>query len=224
LAVLARAARTGCRVIEFPYQEAKEILARAAQARGHSGEISEALAQSAWWLENRGFEGVRHLIAYLDATRDRRPADLGAKRDEYGSVRCICPITAAAAIMAEHSLHVDEDSAGDLPVEYGLYGGPASPLIMGAVLAFYADALGLAVRLRFEGHSVVLSRDFAAVDEAGDPETLMRLDPQAEAPVEVEFLPLNGLKPQGQMQPYHRKLRLALPAARLGPGGVLTQL
>lgn len=205
---------------ELPYQTVKTLLAEAAQASGHSAEIADALAQSAWWLENRGLGGVAQVTAYLDATQALRPAELGARRDDYGALRCICPITAAAAVMAEREAAVAEEGEA-APVDYGLFGGPASPLIMGAMLAFYGDEQGLAVRLRFGDQQVVLAKEFACI-EVGDAVATQQLDATAAEPTEVEFLPLDGFTPEGQLLPYVRRLVLQMPTARLGDNGRMT--
>jgi hypothetical protein len=210
----------GVWVKELPYQTVKTLLAEAAQASGHSAEIADALAQSAWWLENRGLGGVAQVAAYLDATQRLRPAELGARRDDYGALRCICPITAAAAVMAEREAAVAEEGEA-APVDYGLFGGPASPLIMGAMLAFYGDEQGLAVRLRFGDQQVVLAKEFACI-EVGDAEAATRLDATAAVPTEVEFLPLDGFSPEGQLLPYAKRLMLQMPVARLGDNGQMT--
>jgi hypothetical protein len=212
--------QVGYRVKELPYQAVKTLLAEAAQASGHSAEIADALAQSAWWLENRGLGGVAQVTAYLDATQALRPAELGARRDDYGALRCICPITAAASVMAEREAAVAEEGEG-APVDYALFGGPASPLIMGAMLAFYGDEQGLAVRLRFGDQQVVLAKEFACI-EAGAPEGLSRLDALAAEPTDVEFLPLDGFSPAGQILPYAKRMTLTMPAARLSDNGQLT--
>lgn len=214
-------AHWGRKLMEFPYQTAKEILVKAAITAGHSAEIADALAQSAWWLENRGLNGVAQVIAYLDATREARPADLGAKRDEYGSVRCVCPITAAAVIMAEREAHREADAAEDIPVEYGLFGGPASPLIMGAMLAFYAGEQDMIVRLRFGENLVVLAKDFCCI-EAGSVAGFADLDAMAADPTEAEFLAQDGFVPVGQVTAYQKKLTLDLPAERLTDDQSLT--
>jgi hypothetical protein len=207
-------------VKELPYQTVKTLLAEAAQASGHSAEIADALAQSAWWLENRGLGGVAQVAAYLDATQALRPADLGARRDDYGALRCICPITAAAAVMAERETAVAEEGEA-APSDYGLFGGPASPLIMGAMLAFYGDEQGLAVRLRFGDQQVVLAKAFACI-EAGDAAALARVDASAAEPTDVEFLALEGFQPEGQLMPYAKRMQLSVPMARLGDNGQLT--
>lgn len=209
----------GCWVRELPYQTVKTMLAEAAQASGHSLEISDALAQAAWWLENRGLAGVSQVTAYLDATRGARPADLGARRDDYGALRCICPITAAAAVMSERETALTEE--GDAaPLDFGLFGGPASPLLMGAMLAFYGDEQGLAVRLRFGDQVVVLAKDYACI-EIGELEGLERMDAQASEPTDVEFIPLDAFAPSGQVLPYGKRMVLSLPAERIGENGLL---
>ena len=210
----------GCCVKELPYQTVKTLLAEAAQASGHSAEIADALAQSAWWLENRGLAGVAQVTSYLDATQSTRPAELGARRDDYGALRCMCPITAAASVMAEREAAVAEDGEA-APVDYGLFGGPASPLIMGAMLAFYADEQGLAVRLRYGDQQLVLAKEFACI-EAGDLAQLSRLDATAAEPTDVEFISLQGFEPQGQMMRYAKRMTLMLPADRLAEDGQLT--
>jgi hypothetical protein len=212
--------QVGFGVKDLPYQTVKTLLAEAAQASGHSAEIADALAQSAWWLENRGLGGVAQVTAYLDATQTMRPAELGARRDDYGALRCICPITAAAAVMAEREAAVAEEGEA-APVDYGLFGGPASPLIMGAMLAFYGDEQGLAVRLRFDGQQVVLAKDFACI-EVGDAAALARVDATAAEPTDVEFLPLQGFRPEGQVLAYAKRLTLQVPATRLGDNGQMT--
>lgn len=210
----------GCCVKELPYQTVKTMLAEAAQASGHSAEISDALAQAAWWLENRGFAGVSQVTGYLDATQGARPAELGARRDDYGALRCICPITAAAAVMAERERALAEEGEA-APVDYGLFGGPASPLLMGAMLAFYGGEQGLAVRLRFGDQQLVLAKDFACV-EIGDLDGMARIDAVAADPTEVEFIELKGFEPAGQILPYAKRMVLSVPAERLDESGKLT--
>lgn len=196
------------------------MLAQVAQASGHSAEIADALAQSAWWLENRGLGGVAEVIAYLEATRDARPAELGARRDDYGALRCICPITAAASVMAEREAALTEEGE-DAPVDYGLFGGPASPLVMGAMLAFYGDEQGQLVRLRFGDCQVVLAKDFACV-EAGDVQGAAQLDARAALPTDVEFLPLAGFAPEGKVLPYAKRMTLSVPSSWLDDNAQLT--
>ncbi|WP_333867946.1 hypothetical protein [Cypionkella sp.] len=206
---------------ELPYQTVKAALVLAAQHAGHSMEIAAALAQSAWWLENRGVAGVDLVIAYLEASRKLRPSDLGAKRDDYGSLRCICPIAAAAAVIAERDILLSE--GGEVAaegVEYGLFGGPASPMVMGAILAFYGDDQGLGVRLRFGEQVVVLCKAFLCHEE-GWAAGLVQLDVEASVGTDVEFVDLSRYQPIGRIVAFERQMMLKLPSNRMGENGTL---
>ena len=205
---------------ELSYQTVKTALVQAARSVGHSEEIAAALAQSAWWLENRGVAGVDLVIAYLEASRGLRPADLGARRDDYGALRCICPITAAAAVIAERDALIAEQGEAGAGVEYSLFGGPASPMLMGAILAYYGDEQGLAVRLRFGEQVVVLAKDLLCHEE-GWAAGLLELDVQAALGTDVEFLERASYRPVGRIVAFERQATLKLPSNRIGEDGTL---
>lgn len=205
---------------ELSYQTVKTALVQAARSVGHSEEIAAALAQSAWWLENRGVAGVDLVIAYLEASRGLRPADLGARRDDYGALRCICPITAAAAVIAERDALIAEQGEAGAAVEYSLFGGPASPMIMGAILAYYGDEQGLAVRLRFGEQVVVLAKDVLCHEE-GWAAGLLELDVQAALGTDVEFLERASYRPVGRIVAFERQATLKLPGNRIAEDGTL---
>lgn len=77
--------------VELPTMDARHWLANAAQECGYGADMAQALAYSAWWLENRQIRGVLRTCVYLLAIHGRSYEDLRARKVDDAIV-CLNPV------------------------------------------------------------------------------------------------------------------------------------
>lgn len=192
---------------EFPYEDAQQILTDAAHSTGHSAEIAETLAQTAWWLENRGMKGVQSLVLYLLMTAKMSRKSRAPQPDGQGGVRVVCPIEAGAFCLSV----MQRPSA---PASFVLSGGPACPVLMAPLLAHTYAAQDKAVRLTFQDQKIVFSKELICQEGDAMP-GFGWIDPTAKNPTIIEVIPNGSHDPAGWVQPYRKRETLDLPTKRL---------
>lgn len=143
--------------IELPTIEVRRWLADAARQCGYPDEWAEALAYSAWWLENRGMQGVLRATVYLLMIHsDGKTFSelLPVERD--GKVICPCPILCGMLIASRTE---------DNPTEFAeLTRGIVTidPVLMAPIVTQRLQ-YKFNVHVRFHDQNVVFSKDAVSI-------------------------------------------------------------
>ena len=162
----------------------REWLARAARDCGYPTDVAEALGYSAWWLENRGMQGVLRATAYLLLIHGRSYSDLQPKLEDEAVV-CLCPIACGAFVVAraEKDLSSFSEWTGGIRT--------ADPVLMVPIIAVALD-YAVEVHVRFcdqdlvfaQGGATILSESLATlhmIDASRGADTAVRLVPPGES-------------------------------------------
>ncbi len=198
--------------VDVPVEEAKAILAETAVRIGYQVDWAKMLAQSAWWLENRGVPGVTELVVYLMLVRKHAPAALAPKKDPDYGMSCVCPVQAAAIVWN----HVDKPA---LLTSTG-FRGPATPLLMAPTLVYLAKDRGYCVRLRYLDQCVVFWDEGIDI-QSQSLANFGWVDDDIKDPTLVEFVKRDAFEPEGIHHAYRRLDKLKLPKVRMTGEGYL---
>jgi hypothetical protein len=195
--------------LELPAMEVLEWLARAARDCGHPPDVADALAYSAWWLENRGMHGVLRATTYLLLIHGRPYSEL-QPRMEDAAVVCLCPIACGVLLVAR----AEKDLSSFVQWVGGIR--TADPVLM---VPLIAEALDYAVdvHVRFYDQNLVFSQGGTTI-LSDSLATLHMIDARRGADTAVRLVP-PGESDGMPTFPYEKKDRLRISSYRYVDGG-----